>query len=157
MVYSCITCSYEVTNEDAAIRCDTCRLWNHIICNGNLATSVSIDAYNRMIEDGVEKIWHCHPCTLKSNNESVASVFGQIDQIGDIREDNCTPCIPRPTSPHLMFRIITAGLNRGGDMLVDPDNFFYTKKIDRKRNNISRNCRHNKKYKCIAGYSFLHH
>ena len=53
----CVVCQRDVKDEDAAVECDTCKLWCHSTCRG-----ISEVEYQEMQEEEEEIEWHCPSC-----------------------------------------------------------------------------------------------
>ena len=150
MSYTCINCNAELKKFEPAISCDTCSKWNHISCNGILSTSVTLDDYHAMLDEGTAIIWHCAVCI--SISAAVATIFDTTNKQCNTRVDNCLPSIREPTTSAPLYKIIKASSNKGGDILVDPDYYRFRKKIDNVCHTIRWNCRCSKVYRCLAGY-----
>ena len=56
----CAICSKKVKTDHLGIKCDSCDLWVHIVCNGT-----SEDEY--VLLKNKNDLWHCLYCNLKNN------------------------------------------------------------------------------------------
>ena len=70
--WACSICNKNVTETMKGIRCDTCKKWCHIKCDGTSA----VEYENLVLNENDEK-WHCLYCIMKFNNENFA--FTLID------------------------------------------------------------------------------
>ena len=69
-----------------AVRCDNCKKWCHIKCNG-----ISSKEYEELVITSTNNVdsddWHCLYCTIKFNNENF--VFSLIDNSEMNKLNNC--------------------------------------------------------------------
>ena len=65
--WSCSICNRNVTETMKGIRCDSCKKWCHIKCDGT-----SAEEYENMAINENDDTWHCLYCTMKHNHENFA-------------------------------------------------------------------------------------
>ena len=87
MDFSCIICELDISNSDIAIDCDECHRWNHLSCG----TGISLLEYREMMNGNLNLGWKCRNCNIINSRPS--SFFGEINQVGDINENNHEPSI----------------------------------------------------------------
>ena len=153
MSFPCINCNNDVGDDDAAVRCDTCNNWCHIDCSND----ITHEEYNQLIDGIIDLVWHCTRCRVASEDIIRANDLPAIQQIGDILEPECSALInnePRTDEPRC-FSILIGASNKGGDILIDPQEYCYRKKIDSRRSYVDWVCRNARKYRCKAGFREL--
>ena len=77
--WPCSICNKNVTESMKSIRCDTCKRWCHIKCDGSSAKE-----YEKLVMTDSNEEWHCLYCTMKFNHENFAfALIGdtEIDKI----------------------------------------------------------------------------
>ena len=78
--WPCSICNKNVTTIMKAVRCDNCKKWCHIKCDGT-----SAEEYESMvINENHDVEWHCLYCTIKQNHENIAFTLINDDEIYDI-------------------------------------------------------------------------
>ena len=153
MYFPCIKCNLEVSNDDPALTCDTCSRWCHLSC-----TSISMHRYNALIDGDLELIRYCDSCKEKSmapTSSAQLSNFTEVNFGTNFNENDCSAIIPATVEANASFSLVEGASNKGGVLLMDPNNYCYTKNIDKRRKYTDWTCRNARKYKCKAGYRAL--
>ena len=65
--WPCSICNKNVTDSMKGIRCDSCKKWCHIRCDG-----ISVEEYENLVINEDIHEWHCLYCTMKFNHENFA-------------------------------------------------------------------------------------
>ena len=82
--WPCSICNKNVTESMKGIRCDTCKKWCHIKCDGTSAKEYESFVFNE--NDDVK--WHCFYCTMKYNHENFAFTLVSDDEIVKINNSD---------------------------------------------------------------------
>ncbi len=59
MASNCLYCHKVVSDEDYAISCDNCELWQHIKCG---RTKITITSYEKAVKNKTKISWKCKVC-----------------------------------------------------------------------------------------------
>ena len=83
------------------------------------------------------------------------SNFTEVNFGTNFNENDCSAIIPATVEANASFSLVEGASNKGGVLLMDPNNYCYTKNIDKRRKYTDWTCRNARKYKCKAGYRAL--
>ena len=113
--WPCSICNKNVTDSMKGIRCDSCKKWCHIRCDG---TSAEEYEYLVLNED-TSGDWHCLYCTMKSNHANFAFTLIRDDEIDKINNsDSMRFCEFLPSLECI------AETDKFSNMLLNNDNDF---------------------------------
>ena len=82
--WPCSICNRNVTESMKGIRCDNCKKWCHIKCDGTSAEEYE----NMVMNENVNVDWHCLYCTLKFNHENFAFTLINDDEMDKVNNSD---------------------------------------------------------------------
>ena len=82
--WACSICNKNVTESMKGIRCDTCKKWCHIKCDGTSAAEYE----NLVLNEDENFVWNCLYCTLKFNHENLAFTLVEDSEIEKINKSD---------------------------------------------------------------------
>lgn len=110
----CPSCSHPVSNEEPAVKCDSCQTWNHTECE-----DMSHEDYNHLMKDECADIpWYCGNCLMFGIAEMGTKVSLQAVHSKTSMATRMVPELSpsiHPESPQDAHQKATSTLNNDGD------------------------------------------
>ena len=126
----CKSCCKEIVEQDAAIKCELCNRFCHILCN----TGISSDIYDSMIDGDIEISWICKICKIGNKTSIDYRTFiissGIIEPM--VINHICEPVETVENQTEISYSIMEGDSLQTADILIDNLGYLYTEKIDKR-------------------------